>query len=148
MKWFKQYFAFTMVFFLIFSNIGLALNVHYCGGQIDKITLGYPESHTADACVVMKEVVHSCCAKKNASHHEPVKKKSCCEDETFKQNNDKVVVKAFKVQHDVFVPYVFKPIVYIPTTTIVKQKQSVVAFYSQTNAPPLYKLYHQFLFYA
>ena len=71
----------AVFFFLIFltSKIGLALNVHYCGGHIEKIALAW----NAQGCVMASS------KKSDASKDVLVKKNHCCQDETILiQNNE------------------------------------------------------------
>ena len=70
----------AIFFVLIFltSKIGLALNVHYCGGHIEEIVLAW----NAEGCGMSME--------KSQDDHQDVNitKNSCCQDETiFIQNN-------------------------------------------------------------
>ena len=71
---------------LLFSNLGLAVNIHYCGNVIEKIELGYASSINCAAETHEK----SCCKEKNSTS-----KKDCCKDQTIKQKTDEVVVKVF-----------------------------------------------------
>jgi len=125
---------------LLFSNLGLAVNIHYCGNVIEKIELGYASSMNC------AEETHekSCCKEKNETS-----KKDCCKDQTIKQKTDEVVVKIFQLQQfsDFVIPavYKFQPVV---LTEINLSKKIDVAFCFESNAPPLYKLYNQYLLYA
>ena len=69
----------AIFFVLIFltSKIGLALNVHYCGGHIEEIVLAW----NAEGCEMSME--------KSQDHQGgKVSKNHCCQDETiFIQNN-------------------------------------------------------------
>ena len=70
----------AIFFVLIFltSKIGLALNVHYCGGHIEEIVLAW----NAEGCGMSME--------KSQEGHQDVNitKNHCCQDETiFIQNN-------------------------------------------------------------
>ena len=84
-----------------------------------------------------------------AKEKNEVVKDECCKDKTIKQKTDDVVVKVLQLQHfsDFISPVVYKlqPLV---LTEIDLPKKIEVAFYCESNAPPLYKLYQQFLFYA
>lgn len=125
---------------LLFSNLGLAVNIHYCGTEIEKIELGYAASINCDDSIHEQ----SCCKEKD----EPVKK-DCCKDEIIKQQTDDVAVKIFQTQQIAafIMPavYKFQPIVVTETNL---PKKIEVAFHCESNAPPLYKLYQQFLLYA
>lgn len=70
--------VFFVLIFLI-SKIGVALNVHYCGGHIEEIALAW----NAQGCVMASS------NKYDASKDVLVKKNHCCQDETvYIQNNE------------------------------------------------------------
>src|SRR5690606_39464233 len=88
--------------------------------------------------------LNTLCKEKNE-----ISKKDCCKDKTIKQKTDEVVVKVFQSQQftDFLAPavYKFQPVV---LTEINLPKKIDVAFCCESNAPPLYKLYSQYLLYA
>lgn len=125
---------------LLFANIGLAVNIHYCGNEIEKIEIGYASViHCAE-----ESHEKSCCDEKDQNSAN-----DCCKNETIKQKTDDVVVKVFQGDHAAgfIAPAVYKlqPIV---VTEVNLPKKIAVAFYCESNAPPLYKLYNQYLLYA
>lgn len=137
---FQRYlYSCVLVATLLFSNLGLAINIHYCGNTVEKIEFGYASS------INCAEETHekSCCKEKAE-----VNKTDCCKDQTIKQKTDDVV-KVIQLQHfsDFVSPVIYKlqPLI---ITEVVLPKKVDVAFYCESNAPPLYKLYQQFLFYA
>lgn len=70
--------AIFIVLIFLTSKIGLALNVHYCGGHIEEIVLAW----NAEGCGMSM--------KKSQDDHQDVNitKNRCCQDETiFIQNN-------------------------------------------------------------
>lgn len=123
---------------LLFSNLGLALNIHYCGTSIEKIALGFVTSMSCN-----DELEEEACCSETPSESD------CCKNEIIKQGNDEVIAKVFSsyFSSDFTVPtnYEFRPLVVNEQQLL---KKIDVAFYCESNAPPLYKLYHQFLFYA
>ena len=126
-------------FLILVSNMGLAFNVHYCGGQIAKISSVY----SSDVSDVQKTPTKKgcCAAKANAG-------KSCCKDKVVKvKEKSDVVVKSFSFHIDApFVSDFWKPIVFSQVTVL--QKQQITSYYCDANAPPLYKLYSQYTLYA
>lgn len=124
---------------LLFSNLGLAVNIHYCSNEIEKIELGYASS----VYCAGETPEQSCCGEK-----EQTQKKDCCKDEIIKQKTD-VVVKTFPVQ---LLSYYVAPAIYkfqpLVLTEIALPKKIETAFFFESNAPPLYKLYQQYLLYA
>lgn len=129
---------------LLFSNLGLAINIHYCGSEIEKIDLGYASTELCSLDTNEK----SCC-KQNGKTRVDETKRDCCKDEIIKQKTDDVVVKVFKLHYlaDFVTPVLsrFQPFV---VTEVSLPKKVNVSLYCATNAPPLYKLYNQYLFYA
>jgi len=126
-------------FLILVSNMGLAFNVHYCGGQIAKISSVY-SSDVSDVQKIPTE--KGCCAAKAKEG------KSCCKDKVVqvKEKSD-VVVKSFSFHIDApFVPDFWKPIVFSQVPVL--QKQQITSYYCDANAPPLYKLYSQYTLYA
>lgn len=122
-------------FLLLVSNIGLAFNVHYCGNTIASVSLKtvFQSSNQEKSCCGIVE-----------------KKSSCCKDKQFKlqKKSDDSVVKTFSFQ--IGSPYIiapdWKPIIFSPVT-IFSNKQ-ISEYYCDAHAPPLFKLYSQYIFYA
>lgn len=136
----RHLYSVLLILTLLFSNIGLAVNIHYCGNSIESIELGYASD------IACAETSHekSCCKEKAE-----IKKKDCCKDETIKQSTDNVVVKisSSQLQTAFVAPEIlrFQPLV---VTEVKLPKKLNIAFYFNSNAPPLYKLYSQYLLYA
>lgn len=135
----KQYlYSFFLTAALLFSNLGLAVTFHYCGDEIEKVVMGYGYDANCEHEVTEKV----CCKEEKKSD------KDCCSDEIIKQQKDEVVVQNFSLQ--------FSPcILSYPLEIIVQnyaepslKKSFVFENTVQANAPPLYQLYQQFLFYA
>lgn len=125
---------------LLFSNVGLAVNIHYCGNEIEKIELGYASSMNCGD----DSDEESCCGIEDESETD-----ACCKDEIIKQQADEVIVKAFHTQQltAFVVPTIYKfQSVIISETSLPESINR--AFYCNSNAPPLYKLHQQFLLYA
>ncbi len=137
--YFKRITTFFLAFLILCSNVGLAFNIHYCGGEIASITSVYSTDDLA-----VKEISNqkSCCAEKSDSI-EP-----CCKDKVVKlKAKSEVVVKTFTFS--ILAPFVvpnqnlviFKPVV-------AAKNISTIAYNCDANAPPLFKLFNQFLLYA
>lgn len=116
---------------LLVSNIGLAVNVHYCGGSLAGISTSY----------LVTEAKKSCCGI-------AIEKNSCCDNKTFKvEKKSDIVTKTFSFQVDApIVIQDWKPIVFNPSSTITQPQTA--AYYCNAHAPPLYQLYSQYIFYA
>lgn len=124
-----------LAFLLLVSNTGLAFNVHYCGGKIASLVLGSalaPETKTK-----------SCCELKRDS-----KKENCCKDKkvVVQKKSDDGVIKSFSMQMDAV--FVLSGNQICPLGSRVVFKTNLPYSYScDANAPPLFKLYSQYLFY-
>lgn len=131
---FKKHISLLLVFFLLVSNIGLAFDVHYCGGEVASVTLktGFESG----------DFEKNCCGPVN-------EKAACCKDKVvhFQKKSDNLLIKVFSFTADV--PFLFQqwePIVFAPVLNL-KSKQ-LSSYYCQAHAPPLFKLYNQYIFYA
>jgi hypothetical protein len=118
---------------LLVSNIGFAFDVHYCGGKIASVSL-----NTSVAASSEKK----CCGTVE-------KKSSCCKDKVvhFEKKSDDATLKFFFFQF-AFAPVVheFKSLVFIAIPSF--KNSQITSYYSDANAPPLFKLYNQYIFYS
>ncbi|MBB4800411.1 hypothetical protein HNP37_000450 [Flavobacterium nitrogenifigens] len=122
-----------LAFLLLVSNIGFALDVHYCGGKIASISL-----NTTSKPVIEKK----CCGSKE-------KKNSCCKDKhvQIEKKSENATLKFFFFQFDFpAVIQEYKPLVFAAVSSF-KTRQTL-SYYADANAPPLFKLYHQYIFYS
>ena len=85
----------------------------------------------------------ACCAEAAKDH------KSCCKDKTvdLQDKSDDVLVKIFSVSPGVLVPLQQWTPVQNPTA-VPTVKEQVTSYYCDVHAPPLFKLYSQYTFYA
>lgn len=124
-----------LAFFILFSNLGLAFNVHYCKDKIASISVNYEFSQTCDAPVV------SCCAAED-NHNK------CCSDKVVKleKKSDNVLVKSFQLNLQSYILVSN----WVPNFELISATNSnqILDFYCDSNAPPLYKLHCQLVFYA
>lgn len=132
---FRKSTSLFLAMFILFSNLGLAFNVHYCHDKVASISLDY---QFKEVCV---EEVTSCCAVAK-SHSE------CCSNKIVKveKKTDKNVVTAFQVHLDVPALSKKQNIDCLSTESTIGNQP--VPFYCDSNAPPFYKLYCQLVFYA
>lgn len=117
---------------ILVSNVGLAFNVHYCGDKIASVSLASQNDFAKKDCCDKAE-----------------KKSPCCKDKKVKleKKSDNSVVKTFSFQLEVpFASYTWKPIDGLPIANF--KSNQAIKFYCDSNAPPLYKLYSQYIFYA
>lgn len=137
----KKHIALLLAFFLLVSNSGLALNVHYCGEKIAGISTVFSKEEVCEMPTSTDD--DSCCAKVETNH------KKCCSDKEVNLDDDteKIVIKSFSIDFDT--PFVINEwqTVLIYTATFQTHSQCT-EYYCEANAPPLYKLYSQYIFYA
>lgn len=151
MNFSKKCIALSLAFFLMFSNIGLALNVHFCGEE--KVASQVVYSKTADEPCSHEKPHHNhtenedcliektCCG--TSDDHS-----DCCKDEYITQDSsDVITTKAFSFNVDAFVlldnDYSFEITEYSEDI-----KQEYFEYDYNSNAPPLYKLYCSLIYYA
>jgi len=129
---FKKSTCLFLAFLLLVSNIGFAFNVHYCGGKIASVSLNTTSP--------IEE--KSCCAKSE-------KKSSCCKDKVvqIEKKSDNATFKIFFFQL-VFPALIqeFNPVVFLSVPNF--KSNQIISYYSDANAPPLFQLYQQYIFYA
>lgn len=122
-----------LAFLLLVSNIGFAFDVHYCGGKIASVSLNTTVSASPEK---------KCCGVSE-------KKSSCCKDKVvrFEKKSDNATFKIFFFQLDF--PAViqdYKPITFLAIPNF--KSNQITSYYSDANAPPLFKLYNQYIFYS
>jgi hypothetical protein len=109
--------------------------VHYCGGKMASVTL-----KTEEVSISSEK---GCCGKI------VTKKNSCCKDKVFKfgKKSDISTLKAFSFEP--YISFIIKEWQPINTLLITNFKRNqMVSYYCDANAPPLFKLYSQYIYYA
>lgn len=121
---------------ILFSNLGLAINVHYCKDKIAGISL---ITQIEEICV--KEEI-SCC-KLEESHHK------CCSNKVIKaeEKNDNILSNLSKVDFKA-VHLVNDLELCLVEKNVFESKKEILSFYCDSHSPPLYKLYCQLVLYA
>jgi hypothetical protein len=128
---FKKRISLVLAFFLLVSNLGLAFNVHYCGNEIDTVSLS-SSSQNVDCCCRIVE-----------------KESSCCNDKIIKAEikSDQIIYKSLTFDIDFQATNTHcKPIVSASNFNFKQRDNST--YYCDANAPPLYLLYSQYTFYC
>lgn len=135
---FQQHISLFLALFLLFFNGGFAVNVHYCGGEIASVFPIYLE-----ALATTQDVEKECCDTLIDS------KQSCCNDKVvhFQKKADNFVVKKFfSATTAAVLVSGWIPLIYSKTSYF---KLSSAAYYlCEANAPPFFKLYQKYIFYA
>lgn len=128
---FKKCTGILLALLLLASNTGLAFSVHYCGGEIASVRP-----------ILLSFADASCCGMKKPESM------GCCKTKIVKSEKEHdVVVKTFGFLAEApFVPF---EIAFIPTIEPpVFIEKPVATYYCRAKAPPLFKLYNQYVFYA
>jgi hypothetical protein len=123
-----------LAFLLLVSNVGLAFNVHYCGKEIASVSLN---------TIVSLQTEKGCCEKIAA------KKDSCCKDKVvnFQKKSENATAKAFFfAPHFSFLIQESQNVVFSQNTNF--KSTQVTSYFCDANAPPLFKLYNHYIFYA
>lgn len=131
---FKKQISIILAMLLLVSNVGLAFNVHYCGGEISSVSVNSTLSSLQSEKGCCEKIVD--------------KKDSCCKDKkiVIQKKVDNGIVKSFSFQFDyTFIVTEYNPIVFTAVPSF-KSNWSL-SYYCDANAPPLFKLYSQYLLY-
>ena len=132
---FKKCIGLFLALLILVSNVGLAFNVHFCGGKMASVSV--------QTLANKIDSEKSCCAKK------PIAEDSCCKNKTvhFQKKSADATLKVFS-----FTPYIACLVLQNKEGIVTAQAtfihQSISTYYCDANAPPLFKLYHQYIFYA
>jgi hypothetical protein len=130
----KKPLSLLLAFFMLLSQFGFAFQVHYCGDSIASVQL--------NALAVTQNVEDDCCGIVE-------KETSCCNDKTIQLSK----------KSDTFIP-----IQHATTSAILVVSSHTTAdwfcpsygsaitptiptYYWESHAPPLFKLYSQFIYY-
>jgi len=133
---FKKHISILLAFVVFMANIGYSFTVHYCNDTIASISL---KSAFEEPCI---EEIASCCALEN--NHD-----KCCSDKVIKveKKTDNFIAKHFKIGFDSIV-FLEKNSFELLKRQVFYTKKETVAFYCDSNAPPIYKLNCQLVLYA
>ena len=130
---FKKQICIFMAFFLLVSNTGFSFNVHFCGDELASVSFKSnfkkPNSHKT-CCAVIE------------------KKESCCNDKVFNfhKNVEQLIIKSFVSQATVCVLNQELNSSIVTLLPNFKSKETT-SYYCDAHAPPLFKLYQQYIFY-
>ena len=136
----KKFTSLFLAILLLVSNFGLAFNVHYCGDKIASISSAFATVETKKA-----ESAENCCCKSDDT-----KKDSCCKNKVvdLKKDTKDVIIKTFSFQIDTpFVLVKSSELLFAKAEKVISNT-NVTEYYCSPNAPPLFKLYQQYIFYA
>jgi len=139
---FKKHISFLLAIFLLVSNTGFSVGVHYCGGNVASVKpIFWKTSET------LNKEEKGCCPPKVSTTTN--KKDSCCKNKVvhFQKKSGKVTINSITFQSDfIFLTEEWNPIVFSKVSNF--ERALITFYYCDANAPPLFKLYHQYIFYA
>ncbi len=139
---FKKYISLLLALFLLVSNTGFALDVHYCGGKVASVKPAFWKTSET-----LNKEERGCCPPKIVTIAN--KKDSCCKNKVvhFQKKSGKITLNSISFQPDfVFLFEDWRPIVFTAFSNF--ETSCTITYYCDANAPPLFKLYHQYIFYA
>ncbi len=124
---FKMTTSLLLIFLMLFSNIGFAITVHYCGDSIASVSL---KSFAEKKCCSMGE-----------------KKTGCCSDKVvhFEKKSDNAVVKTFPIQCFPILISKARPEISLRKSNF--KSHVFFKYFCDSHAPPLFKQYSQYIFY-
>jgi hypothetical protein len=130
----RKHICITLAFLLLVSNIGLAFNVHYCGDEISSISF--------KTSLFSNVIEKNCCG-------EIEKKSPCCHNKVFhfQKKSESSLFKLFSPTTDFQLSNSsWNPITAIFTSNF--KLNSTPTYFCDANAPPFFRLYSQYIFYA
>ena len=139
---FNKHISILLTFLIFASNMGFALNVHYCHGEVSSVSFAYKIEEPCNTH--HEQEAKSCCASAGKSH------KKCCKNDLVKlqdDSQDNIIVKSLQLDLSAFYAVEeWKPAL-VPAEVPLFLTETP-SFYCEANAPPLFKLYCQYIFYA
>jgi hypothetical protein len=134
----KKVISLFLVFLLLIPNMGITVNVHYCGDSIAAISL-----HSELLSLTESE---NCCGETDL-----LEKGSCCKDRLvhLEKKADEATVKiVLATDYSPFIPVSQAQFRFVFTEKSNFKQVGSVPHYVAIPVPPLYQLYHQYIFYA
>jgi len=134
---FRKQICITLALLLLVSNTGFAFNVHYCGDEISSIS-----SISFKTYLSSNEIEKNCCG-------EIEKKSNCCDNKVVhfqKKSETSLVHEFFQMAYIQMSNNDWNPNVTITISNF--KKNSIPTYFCDANAPPYFKLYSQYIFYA
>lgn len=132
---YKKVTSLFLAVFLLFSNLGLSLTIHFCNDKLASVNVISFSSTT--------NLEKSCCCKVTE------KKSKCCHNKVIKSQEkpDQIINKKFDFKFEFFVINQNNFSEFVIKSQIFNAQKSTFSS-CFPNAPPLYKLYSQYIFYS
>ena len=134
----KQLRVLALLVFFLHSKMGVALNIHYCGGHIANVSWVFD----AKGCGMKTTVSHT-----DQNQHSQLNSKKCCDDEEVVEQNTSEQSK-IETKNRIVQPSVKATIPFFVFTRPLTNKSLIVY---AGNAPPneeLYLRHCSFIFYG
>ena len=129
----RKYISLLLVIFILFSNLGVAFNVHYCHDKIASVSLKYHAKESTDGCCKTIKISKKCCSEKVVK---------------LEKKSENVLVKSFQLNLQNFIGNEIFTSIFPIEYQAIKNDNSAIFYYCNSNAPPIYKLNCQLVFYA
>ncbi len=144
----KKHISILFLIVFIFSNVGWSVNVHYCRDIVFS-QLSYLQD-SKHHCAMDVEEPMPCC-QKTEQHQKDNTAEDCCREQIIKSNSSDqsvIIVKTLPFQFEGFIADSSWTELQLDSIGEYLTKDKYLAYYVDSNAPPLFKLYCQFIFYA
>lgn len=141
---FKKQIAILVALFVLLANSGTNLVLHFCHDEVAFVSLVYQEN-----ALVKSSSIDSCCGGEEILVSTDDEDSGCCSNKEIKVEKkvDYSVAKHLELKFEAIVLNTL--VVDCTTIALVNKKlDSVIKYYCDSNAPPLYKLYSQYIYYA
>ena len=129
----RKYISLLLVIFILFSNLGLAFNVHYCHDKIASVSLKYHAKESTDGCCKTIKISKKCCSEKVVK---------------LEKKSENVLVKSFQLDLQNFIVAKIGLSNFSIRHFSIDSNSNFIFYYCNSNAPPIYKLNCQLVFYA
>ena len=136
---FRKHIAVILALFILMMDSSFGLVYHYCHDQIAYVAFKFQEQNLVDSANE-----DSCCLGKDFTDEE----NGCCKNEEIKIEKKDIfqLAKNFDFQFVGIAP-AFQVFHFETKQEFISLKQTL-DYYVESNAPPIYKLNSQFIFYA
>lgn len=136
----KKIVSILLTFLILYANTGWALVFHYCKEELASVSLEVLGTSDDNNVCIAEE---SCCDFEEGNH------KKCCENQQVEPSDldENFISKSLKISTLCF-PFTEQNLYDFTIEFISNLKKRISAFYTEINAPPLYQLYCQLVFYA
>ena len=145
----QNYIRFVLSLLLIVSNLSVAFSMHFCQGQVENVKLNH-----LDNKVCRMQMPTSCCAEKEEKKHCEIPeekeetKDDCCKDLAYADDiQDQQTVDILKVSPIIFEEFPTIQYVEFSVENSITTFKKYLDFYIESNAPPIYILHKQQIFY-